>query len=319
MNGESRPPAPEGMPPSPEGAPPAPPPFPDPQSFPGPLARPQVSFSTYRRGQRFPMVPMGVGELIDAAVNLYRVHWKTLMGIVAFVMVPFAFVQSFVLSRAGGGVFTGFDPTSTTEPTPKDVSALLLAVLFSAVQGLLLQPFLTAAIARAVADAYLGTEATVGSTYRYAVGRFHSILWVTFLAGIASLGGLLLLIVPGVIFYVRLLFGPAVVVVEGTKGTSALGRSWRLARGRFWKLFGVLLLTYLLITAVGGTLAFGVAALSGLAGPVGWVLDAAAASAVEIVSRPLLTIIIVLLYFDLRIRKEGLDLALMAQELGAVG
>jgi hypothetical protein len=38
-------------------------------------------------------------------------------------------------------------------------------------------------------------------------------------------------------------------------------------------------------------------------------------AAASVVTTPFLTIVVVLLYFDQRIRKEGLDLSIMAQEL----
>ena len=41
--------------------------------------------------------------MLDAAINLYRTHWRTLMAIVAFVVVPLTFVEEAVLTLTTGG------------------------------------------------------------------------------------------------------------------------------------------------------------------------------------------------------------------------
>ena len=48
----------------------------------------------------------------------------------------------------------------------------------------------------------------------------------------------------------------------------------------------------------------------------GWIARVVLVSLAQVVVTPFTTIVPVLLYFDMRIRKEGLDLAIMAQELG---
>jgi hypothetical protein len=56
-------------------------------------------------------------------------------------------------------------------------------------------------------------------------------------------------------------------------------------------------------------------ALSYGLGSWGWLLRAVGSAAASVVTTPFVTIVVVLLYFDQRIRKEGLDLSIMAQEL----
>ena len=49
------------------------------------------------------------------------------------------------------------------------------------IQLLIVQPFLVAAVAKASADVYLGHTVVVGPTFRFAVSRIHSILWISIL------------------------------------------------------------------------------------------------------------------------------------------
>lgn len=55
------------------------------------------------------------------------------------------------------------------------------------------------------------------------------------LTGLAIAGGLLLLIIPGIIFSYWFAFTTQVVVIENLSGTAALSRSKQLVKGRFWK------------------------------------------------------------------------------------
>lgn len=271
--------------------------------------------SRWKRGMPIPLLPMRVGEMLDAAINLYRLHWKTFIGIVAFVLVPLTFLQSFLLRELPQGF--SFDPPTPEITESEAVRVLVSVVGFGLVQFLFVVPFLTAAFSRASADAYLGGEPSVGETYRFAISRVRSILWVSFLIGLAVLGGVILLIIPAIIFGIRFTFSAIVVVVEGRRGTQAMRRSWRLSKGSFWKIVGTLLLAGILRGVVRGILGFPFTIAAAQVGSGGWILSAVGSSLAEIVTQPFYAIIGVLLYFDLRIRKEGFDLALMAQELTA--
>jgi hypothetical protein len=254
---------------------------------------------------------MGVGEILDAAIRLYRAQWRSLMAIVAIALVPITFLQAF-LTRSMGS------PFSTEAPVSGDVDGTLItSVVLGITQVLLIQPFLTAAVAKASADTYLGHELVVGPTFRYAVSRIHSILWISILSGLCVLLGFVLLIIPGIIVAIRFVFGSTVLVVEGQKGTKALGRSWRLAKGHFWKLFGTLLLANIMASVVEGVLSVPGSVAFVAIGPSGWPFLAIATSLAAILTTPFTTLITVLLYFDLRIRKEAFDLEVMAQEMSS--
>jgi hypothetical protein len=256
--------------------------------------------------------PMGVGEILDAAIRLYRSQWKSLMAIVAIALVPITFLQAFLTRSTAAPIPT--DPAAV--PVDLD-STLITSIVLTLIQLLVVMPFLTAAVAKASADVYLGERVLVAPTVRYAVSRIHSILWISILTGLAVLLGFVLLIIPGIIVGVRFVFGSTVLVVEGRKGTAALGRSWRLAQGHFWKLFGTLLLANIMASVVESVLAIpGFVAFVAI-GPEGWPFLAIGSSLAAILTTPFTTLITVLLYFDLRIRREAFDLEMMAREMSS--
>lgn len=262
-----------------------------------------------RPDRPLPLRQMGIGELIDAAVRLYRLEWKALMGIVAFVVVPVSFGELWATQLVLGQIA----PTTTS---PDAFGQLLVVTLaFAALQFLIVQPFLVAATARAAADVYLGAPVTIRGTYRYALGRLPSILWITILTTLAALLGFVLLIIPGIIALVRLAFAPVALVVEGHRGPGALRRSWRLTKGFFWRTLGTLLLSGVIVAIVSGILSIpGELAVQAL-GPDAWPISALVTTLATVLLTPFGMVVIVLLYFDLRIRKEGFDIEVMAREL----
>jgi hypothetical protein len=143
-----------------------------------------------------------------------------------------------------------------------------------------------------------------------------AILWVTLLSTLAALLGFVLLIIPLFLVFVRLSFVTQVVVIENVRGRKALGRSWRLAKGHFWKIFGTLILAGILSWVVASILQFPLLLAAAPLGSAGWPLRALGGIFGGVITRPFAALVGVLLYFDMRVRKEGLDIALMARELG---
>ena len=157
---------------------------------PRPLPPPPPPLGGASGDRPFSLQPMGVGELLDAAIKLYRSRWKSLMAIVAIALVPITFLQVF-LTREIGSPFT--EPTIARAELE---STVLTSIVLGAIQFLVVQPFLIAAVAKASADVYLGRPVLVGPTFRFAVSRIHSILWISILSGLAIILGFVLLVVP---------------------------------------------------------------------------------------------------------------------------
>jgi hypothetical protein len=274
-----------------------------------PPAPPPPPVPTMPGDRTFLLREMGIGELLDASIKVYRQNWKPLMLVVAIVIVPFALVEGFA-TRVPEDV--AFDQATFDRVT-------IFALVFGVVRFAFVQPFLTGAMARATYSLYLGEGIDVRRVYRTALLLLLPILWVSFLAALGVAVGLILLIVPGVIAAVRFAFGSTVIVVEGLRGTEALARTWRLAKGKFWRILGTLFLANLLAGVAAAILTLPTSAAIIPLGPEAWPLQAFGASVAAVITTPFTTLVTVLLYFDLRIRKEGFDLAVMAQELAGRG
>jgi hypothetical protein len=71
--------------------------------------------------------------------------------------------------------------------------------------------------------------------------RFGALLCISVLTGVGVGLGLLFLVVPGVILFTRWSLSVPVVMLEGLSPRAAMRRSSELVRGRFWRVFCVLL------------------------------------------------------------------------------
>jgi hypothetical protein len=279
--------------PPPPPPPPAPPPPPPP---PGGTTLPQ----------------RGVGDLLSAAFELYKDHWQTLMGITAVVVVPVAFIQAFITHQLTGNVTVRqIDVGTGTQVVVHTSAGFGRTLLASIVLGLLsifVWALLTGAITRAVVSDAAGVPSDLSDSYGFAGGRALSIIWIGLLAGLAIGIGFVFLIIPGIFLLVKFCACVPAMVVEGRRGTAALGRSWNLTTGWFWHVLGALVLAWLISVVVGAILSAPFSA---------WPVRAIGQAIAQIVTLPFTTTVGVLIYLDLRARREALTVEMLRTELQA--
>jgi TRAP-type C4-dicarboxylate transport system permease large subunit len=119
--------------------------------------------------------------------------------------------------------------------------------------------------------------------------------------------GFLLLIIPGIILLVMFSVAIPVVVVENRRGTDAMRRSWELVSNHFWHVLGVILVAAILAGIVSGL----VSAIGGSNGLLRAIFQAIA----QIITAPFTALVSVLLYLDLRARRENLTASGLRAEL----
>jgi len=146
------------------------------------------------------------------------------------------------------------------------------------------------------------------------------LIWASILVGLIVAVGFVLLIVPGVIFLLIYAITTPAIVLEGVKAREGMRRSRSLVKGNLGKVFVILLVVAILSWIVGAVLGFGAEVLVKAAGmeaiSTGAVVTKQAFSIVsDVLVMPIGAAASILLYYDLRIRKEGFDLEMLAQSL----
>lgn len=261
--------------------------------------------------------PLGVGELIDAAVRIYQSRAKTLLLAVAIPVVPVLIFTSLV----------GFSsqPDLTVDPAigapgfaGGDLALYFAGFLVSVVASIIAGSIATAACFRSISGAYVGDDPDWRESLRFAWKRFGSVFGLTVLTTLATLAGLLFCIVGVVVPMAFLAVAVPVLLVEGLGVGGAMGRSWNLVKGTFWRVLGIVALSLLLALAFQAALSSPLAVLFFVdVNPVVQQLLTALVSMVStVLVTPFSAALTMALYVDLRVRKEGFDLVLWAQRLG---
>jgi hypothetical protein len=234
------------------------------------------------------------------------------------------------------------------------VGSILLSLLYVVVFQPILEGALAYAIARRYLDQPTGIGDSFGSALRralsligarliptllgFAVGAviFGVVFGITFLlvsrldgsdggGAIAAFGilfgfGLLVLAMIAVAYFVvRLLFTSQAVMVEGRGTIEAIRRSWRLTQGYFWRTLGLLavvaLIVFFISAVPAGIITFPVTLLLRDQPELQLMINTIVSTILNVLALPFSMVAYTLIYFDLRVRKEGFDLE---QQAGAL-
>lgn len=286
--------------------------------------------------------PLGFGEILDGAFTLYR---RNLVPFLVTALIPTLALVG-LIAVFGRGVFGAMASND-----PALIARAFGSMMLLGFAGALVYIVMWGALTREAAQSYLGQPATVGDGMRTGVRKLLPILGagiVIFIAlfaaymavaliflliagagaasGIAALGVVFTLVAAVVaaaayLLVIALLFAvlPA-IVVEDKGPIQAIGRSFDLARGALGRTVGLMLVTlvivYLPIVAV-LWLTGGFADAANPQGPSGgqFMAQQLLSTGVGVLTTPFMTAVIMLLYFDRRVRTEALDVQMAADRL----
>lgn len=289
--------------------------------------------------------PLSVGDIIDRAFRIYRARFRPMVLTALALLVPLA-VLTGVLSYLLGEQSATASASTSTELTAS-LGSIALFVLGWLVQGLaeLALTFHALAALRdepmAPGQAISAARGRIGSWLGNAILR--ALVIVGLVAGPTLLAVLLAFVAgdsPGVAVGLLCLFAIAMLavvvvalvlqtrwivstpslVVEHLGATGALGRSWSLTKGKFWRSFGVTLVLGLIGLVVLSVPAYVIQAVAMFATERTTLWSAVGTSFGTVLSSlfvPLSAATYVVLYYDLRVRRENLDLDLRVQQLEA--
>lgn len=220
-----------------------------------------------------------IGELFGGAWQVYKERFWTLVGIMAIPVLAWLLI---------GGIGVGIGLLSSLFGGASIVVIVLFSVIAIAL-AILLTFWPQAALIYAVKER--SRRIGIKESFVKAWHTLSSFIWVSALTSLAIAGGFLLLIVPGFIFAVWFLFAAYILIAEGVKGSAALSKSRELVRGRWWSIFGRMILL--------GLVAGGIGFIIALIPIVGQLI-------VNLLITPFSIVFLYLLYEDLkRVKGEG--------------
>ena len=214
--------------------------------------------------------------VIGEAWGIYKAHWRHLL--------PISFVTYLVVAV---------------------ITALLAAILtwFGALLGALISLvavfWLQAALVKAVEDLRDGrADLSLQETFDAAKPHLGAVLVAGILAALGIAIGLLLLLAPGLFLMTIWAVIIPVIVLENKSAGESFSRSRELVRGNGWGVFGVILLTILLL--IGFEIVLGLI----LTPFADWLRGFISNIVSGTLTAPFIAVVLTLLYFRLRGAKE---------------
>ncbi|MGH7888822.1 MAG: hypothetical protein ACREPG_13250 [Candidatus Binatia bacterium] len=248
---------------------------------------------------------MTTGALLDRAVRLYANNFALLLGITAVAYVPFYLVMLVFQSSIS------FNPHDESAPW----AAILYFIVFMVLWTSIAFPIAGGAATYAISERYLGNHVAINAALRRGLTNFWSVSMAQITVSIRVVIGLLLLIVPGVLWLLSYSLVVPTILVEGQKAMPSLRRSRELMRGQRGKAFAIMIVLILLEAISGAGISSVSKVIIGTDSTSGLVLHAAITSLMSIFLAPLGIVATILLYYDMRIRKEGFDLDMLSRAI----
>ena len=247
--------------------------------------------------------PMTAGMILDRSFRLYAQNFALMIGLTAIVHVP-------ILMLTVGA------PILQYSSNILGVLASLVGLLGVLLGMLIVTPLVTGAATKAVSEKYLGSEVTALSALKFAWHYVWTLLLVQLVVGLIVFGGLLLLIVPGILWMLSYSLVVPVAVLENSSNRAEIRhRSWELVRGNRGKVFVVMLVVVLAQILLGGSGSLFIQMSYGPESEMGSILSGIFSGIAGMLTYPLQAIAVTLLYYDLRIRKEGFDLEMLSRAI----
>jgi hypothetical protein len=266
---------------------------------------------------RVALRPMTAADILDGGFAVVKARPLRILAITAGFVVPTHLLAAFLQRNASGGLgiadLLSEDPTVLNEQANGDPTAELLAGLLLTVIPAIALVCVAAAVAHLVSQWTMGRDAPAGEMLGVVGRRWWPLLGSFVIVKLAEGAGVLGCYVG--IAFVMALFVPVapIVGVEGGGPIEVVRRSVRLTRGRYFPTLGIALLMGLVSWLLGNALSALPQALAAWIGfDDGWPLLALGSIASQIVVLPFVASATVLLYLDLRVRTEGLDLEMSA-------
>lgn len=200
-----------------------------------PVAAPQADIS----------IPAG-WQLIKQSWIVFKSKWKAFIKPYLYILIPIVFL---VLLLIAYGILSYFTQQTGGSEGVNAIVALiigllgllaLIAMVFFAILIPLSYLFLLKHLEK-------NEQVTTRALLKEATRGFWPFLLILVLSGLAIVGGLILFIIPGIIFSIWFSFAAFVFVFEGLRGVAALKRSKQLVRGYAWTILARLLVFQIFI------------------------------------------------------------------------
>jgi hypothetical protein len=254
-----------------------------------------------------PTEPGSIGHTLDAGFKLYFISFKQVLIL--------AILAALSVSVPMHAMLIAIPMFSAGDAGPGNAFIATFIIGLIVCMTLYLC-FYLATLCRIGAVAY-GQTLSLGACMATGMRKLFPVILATILYSLAMMGGFLLLIVPGMILWLSLLFYALCIVLEDDGILESLRHSHRLVWGNWWRtavivtvIFVVYYVIYLAVEvpfAVADQMIFAPEP-GALPGFEQTILSMIGDVIATVLTFPLMTSVFVVVFHDLKLRKEGHDL-----------
>jgi hypothetical protein len=248
---------------------------------------------------KYELKEMNQGEIFSEAFNLYFDNFLALFGISIISALPGFILTQLTISNTMAG------------PTTSTVLTSLISIVFL----VLTNTAATALIIELLSKKYLRKPQTMEDYFKSILPFIFPIIWLSILQALAIGAGFMALIIPGIIIYTGLSLSSQILIIERSNAVEAMKRSWELSRGNRLQIFGFLFVMYMVGVVADyilNSIFFSGISLANMQGS--FMTYSIASTVLSSLITPLTVCILILIYFNLRIKKEGFGLEHMVNQ-----
>ena len=246
--------------------------------------------------------PRDLGDILGETFRIYGRNFLRLIAIVAIVEGILGILGVVLVSVFALPAIMGIMAVETIESLAPLVPTIIMIGIILVVVYIVAYPLMEGALIHAVSEQSLRRTISIGRAYRFAWRRLGAMIGAMILAGLAILGMSITIVgIPFAIYFgIRWIFIWQAALLEGVGARAALSRSSDVVRGDWWRVVGIIFVVGIIVGVI--------SAILGIIPIVGSIIG-------SILSTPIFIAAATLLYYDLRVRKEGYNLEALAEEV----
>lgn len=257
-----------------------------------------------------PLEPHTIPEIVDGAFAILRLQPVKLLTIIGAIVVPVnllvAYLQRSALANGGlmGMIEAAIEGDQVESFGPSGTPLILGYVL----PGFALV-LVSAAMSRLVSGWYGGQDYTAKEVFRYLASRWWEWPLAWLLVHTIEALAMMLLVFPAIFAMAFLMLTVPAMTVENLRPFAAIRRSRTLVKGVVWRALGVAMISMFVAAGLQLGLVLIPLTVGGLAGETyGWLVVGLGSVVSSVLTTAGVAGMTLLLYFDLRVRREALDL-----------
>ena len=206
---------------------------------------------------RYEIKSLSIGGLLDQTIAVVKDNFVLLVSIAAVLFIPLGLLNGILMAELlpkPPGMFAGMEERTLYQEA--FLSNAHIFIPLSLLLGFVSSPLTYGAMVWSIAGAYMGEPVSVGTAWRHALRRSLSLIGGNLLYALLVGVGMVLCLVPGILFGIWFLFYGQGIMLEGLGVGPSMARSKELVKGSMGigfvlgLLLGVISITVSLVASV---------------------------------------------------------------------